>query len=295
LRDSLLLLNKIPGVTSFEALKPVKKAIGSGKAGHTGTLDKFASGLLVVLTGRALKLTPYFTNCDKRYHAVARFGSETDTLDPEGAVTAEAPVPEKDAIEAVLDRFRGKITQIPPVFSAIHVGGKRAYELARSGASVEMKPRSVTIHELTLRSYDPPFARLDIHCSAGTYIRALARDIAVAAGSRAHLVELTRTQAGAFLLAEALALTPETLNPADVLNALRPVDRRMFDALGIPVKELDEKNADAVRQGKPIGKNILPMDDDSAPRAAVFCGDRFIALLEKPPEGGGAWRYVFVF
>jgi tRNA pseudouridine55 synthase len=293
LHDAILLLNKIPGITSFEALKPVKKALGSRKVGHTGTLDKFAGGLLVVLTGKALKLTPYFTNCSKYYEALVRFGSETDTLDPEGLVTAEAPVPSKEAIDLVLERFRGRITQIPPVFSAIHVDGKRASELARSGVSVEMKPRSVTIHELSLCSYEPPFARLKIHCSAGTYIRALARDIAVAAGSRAHLAGLTRSQVGRFSLADAIPLLPEAPNHAGILNALRPVNRCIFDALAIPVCEIDEKTAAAVRQGKNIGENILPFEG-SASHAAVFYGGSFIALLEKQPSAS-RWHYAFVF
>jgi tRNA pseudouridine55 synthase len=293
LHDAILLLNKIPGLTSFEALKPVKKALASRKVGHTGTLDKFAGGLLVVLTGKALKLSPYFTNCSKHYEALVCFGSETDTLDPEGIIIAEAPVPSKEAIELVLEQFRGRITQIPPVFSAIHVGGKRAYELARSGVSVEMKPRFVTIHELSLCSYEPPFARLKVHCSAGTYIRALARDIAVAAASRAHLVELTRTQAGAFSLTDAIPLLPEASNPAVILNALQPVNKHIFDALAIPVCEIDEKTVAAVRQGKNIHENILPFEGPAS-HAAVFCGDSFIALLEKQPSGA-PWRYAFVF
>jgi tRNA pseudouridine55 synthase len=291
LRDALLLLNKSPGITSFEALRPVKKAVSSRKVGHTGTLDKFASGLLVVLTGRSLKLTPYFTNCEKRYEAVARFGVETDTLDIEGVVNAEAPLPEKCDIEAVLEQFRGKITQIPPVFSAVHVNGKRAHELARGGVSVEMKPRSVTIYDLKLCSYEPPFAKFSVHCSGGTYIRALARDIAVAAGSRAHLVELTRTQVGKFSLSEAFS-PPDAADDSRLLEALRPIDRGVFAALGIPVLELDEESAAAVRQGKYSGKNPLLFESPS-PRVTTFCGDEFTALFEKRPDG--TWRYAFVF
>ncbi|MDR2659247.1 MAG: tRNA pseudouridine(55) synthase TruB [Spirochaetaceae bacterium] len=307
-RNALLLLNKKPGITSFEALNPVKKALGSGKAGHTGTLDKFAGGLLVVLTGKALKLSSYFTNCGKRYEARVFFGSETDTLDPEGNVTAQAPVPEKEAVEAVLSCFCGEITQIPPAFSAIHVNGKRASQLARSGVPVEMKPRKVTIYEISLRRYEAPFAYLDVRCSAGTYIRALARDIAIAAGSRAHLACLTRTQSGAFLLGDALAVTPETAKE-DILNALRPIDGSVFEALDIPVRQVDEGSAAAMRQGKPVN-DIIPDTENFAPRrAAVFCGGDFIALVENMLFEAGKsrqadrncrrrfsdWRYGFVF
>jgi tRNA pseudouridine55 synthase len=138
LTDGLLLLNKAAGITSFEALTPVKKALGTGKVGHTGSLDRFADGLLVILIGKALKLASYLTNCGKRYEAVMRLGCETDTLDPEGLVTARAPVPEKSALEAVIRRFHGETTQIPPVYSAIHINGERAHKLARGGAVVEI-------------------------------------------------------------------------------------------------------------------------------------------------------------
>ncbi|MDR0663071.1 MAG: tRNA pseudouridine(55) synthase TruB [Spirochaetaceae bacterium] len=295
--DALLLLNKPTGITSFAALSPVKKALGCGKVGHTGTLDKFADGLLLVLTGRALKLSPYFTNCGKHYEALVRLGTETDTLDPEGRVVAEAGIPSKDTLEAVLDRFRGDIMQVPPLFSAIHLGGKRAYKLARAGTLVEIKPRPVTVHELYLSAYDPPFARLSVHCSSGTYIRSLARDIAIAAGSRAHLAGLTRTRVGAFLLPDALDLKPDSPPDHDeVINALLPIDRRIFDALSIPVREVDEKIAAAMRCGKPLGKDLPPIEA-SAPRAAVFCRDSFITLLERRPPSGSysSWRYAFVF
>jgi tRNA pseudouridine55 synthase len=305
LQDALILLNKPPGVTSFVALSPVKKALGCGKAGHTGTLDKFADGLLLVLTGRALKLSSYFTNCGKHYNALVRLGVETETLDPEGRVVAEAGIPSKDALEAVLDRFRGDIMQIPPLYSAIHLGGRRASELARGGIPVEMKPRPITVHELSLTAYDPPFARLSVHCSAGTYIRSLARDIAVAAGSRAHLAGLTRTRVGAFSLADALDLKDLKPEPPhfcdDIKNALRPIDRGIFDALSIPVCEVDEKTAAAMRCGKPPGKD-MPCIEASAHRAAAFFDGSFIALLEKRPPSGnlpgnspGNWRYAFVF
>jgi tRNA pseudouridine55 synthase len=293
--DGLILLNKEPGITSFEALNPVKKALGTRKVGHSGSLDKFADGLLVVLAGRALKLTPYVTGCGKRYEALVRLGSETDTLDPEGRVIAEAPVPPEAVFTAALERFRGGIMQTPPAFSAIHVGGKRAHELVRGGLPVEMKPRPVTIHELVLRYYEPPFARLGVHCSAGTYIRALARDIALAAGSRAHLAGLTRTMSGAFALTDALSLPPPPIDSDVIKNALRPIDRSVFAALSIPVVEADEKAADAMRHGKPVA-GILAPREKPAP-LAVFCGDSFIAMLDSRPaeNNGSRWRYAFVF
>jgi tRNA pseudouridine55 synthase len=280
-------LNKAPGITSFEALYPVKRALGTGKAGHTGTLDKFAGGLLVVLTGRALKLSSCFSGCCKTYEALVRFGAETDTLDPEGAVIAEAPLPAREAVEAALVRFRGPIMQTPPVYSALHIDGKRAHELARSGAAVEMKPRPVTIQSLELLRWEPPFATLAVRCSAGTYIRSLARDIALAVSSRAHLAALTRTEVGGYTLNEALADTSADA----VRTALRPIDRRMFGALSITVADVDGTQAAALRQGKPIDASALPPPPLS--RAAVFHDGSFVALLER--TDADRWKYAFVY
>ena len=304
LPDALLLLNKISGITSFRALAPVKRALASGKVGHTGTLDKFADGLLVVLVGRALKLSSFFTGCNKRYQALVRFGLETDTLDIEGDVVAESAPPSKEVLETAVRRFIGPIMQKPPAFSAIHLDGKRAYEFARNGLPVDMPPRPVTIYELTLQSYEPPLASISVLCSSGTYIRALARDIAVAAGSRAHLAALTRTELGRFKLTDALSLEDwENPNPDDIRNALRPIDEAVFAFLSIPVRHVDEKTAAAMRQGKPIDVSIL-QEEGPETRAgdlcAIFCGGSFTALIERrsptPPDEkkSACWRYVFV-
>ena len=202
--DGLILLHKRPGVTSFDALRDIKRLIGSGKAGHTGTLDKFADGLLLVLTGKALKLSRWFTHCDKQYEGTIRFGIETDTLDPEGSVIANAPLPDRETVEQALSRFTGEIEQAPPAYSAIHIDGERASTLARRGEVPEMRKRPVTIYRLELVAWEPPDARIFVHCSGGTYIRSLARDIALAAGSRAHLSALLRTQVAGFKLENAV-------------------------------------------------------------------------------------------
>ncbi|MCL2759407.1 MAG: tRNA pseudouridine(55) synthase TruB, partial [Treponema sp.] len=172
----LILLNKQPGITSFDALRDIKRALGTGKVGHTGTLDKFAQGLLIVLTGNALRLSQWFTGCDKKYTGRIKFGIETDTLDPEGNVIGEAALPSREQVENVLCKFTGEIKQAPPLYSAIHVNGQRASNLARAGKTPEMKERPVTVHELKLLSWEPPFADIFVHCSSGTYIRSLSRD-----------------------------------------------------------------------------------------------------------------------
>ena len=204
--SGLILLHKQPGITSFDALRDIKRMLGTGKVGHTGTLDKFAEGLLLALAGRALKLSRWFTHLDKQYEGVICFGAETDTLDPEGAVIAEAPLPSREAVEAALTRFCGAIEQAPPAYSAIHIDGKRASALARRGEIPQMQKRQVTIYRLELLSWQPPLAKIFVHCSSGTYIRSLARDIALAAGSRAHLVGLIRAKVGGFELEESVLL-----------------------------------------------------------------------------------------
>ena len=308
--SGMVLLRKPAGLTSFEALGAIKRALGTGKVGHTGTLDKFAQGLLVVLSGRALKLSPWFSRCDKRYEATIRFGVETDTLDPEGSSIACAEPPSREAVEAVLPQFTGSIMQAPPAYSAIHINGKRASALARAGEAPEMKQRPVHIYRLELRSWNPPLAEIFVHCSSGTYIRSLARDIAGATGSRAHLSALLRTGIAGFELAAAVDM--EAVAPgqgsagADASDSrpwLRRVDKTALNALGIPWFEIGPEGAGQIAQGKPLAPIIggagaisAPLDSPagktSPQPAGIFCGDDFIAMIEGT---GGKWRYSYVY
>jgi tRNA pseudouridine55 synthase len=290
-----MLLHKSPGYTSFESLNTVKKALGTRKVGHTGTLDKFASGLLVVLAGWALKLSPWFDLCDKRYEGVIRFGVETDTLDPEGVPVGEGSVPSREQLEQALTQFRGDILQAPPAYSAIHIEGKRAYQLARSGVEVTMEKRPVRIHALELRSYEPPLASVYVHCSKGTYIRSLARDIALAAGSRAHLVSLVRQRVAGFDAACAVSA-----DAPDLAAALRPIGPETFEALALPWTNVGEAAAKHIRQGKPLDR--LPGDalPHLIPEAAgVFCNRVFVAVIVKKQGSGDSrrsdpWSYGYV-
>lgn len=202
--SGVMLFAKESGPTSFSSLGVIKKALGTGRVGHTGTLDSFAEGLLVVLVGKMTRLVPYITATEKRYLAVVAFGSETDTLEPSGQVVARAPVPSRQQLESVLDQFRGRISQVPPLYSAIHVDGRRVSDLARSGQQVQLPPREITVHSLELTGFDGQYGLLEVVCSKGTYIRSLARDIARAAGSRGHLVALRRTGVGPFRLEDAV-------------------------------------------------------------------------------------------
>jgi tRNA pseudouridine55 synthase len=283
--SGLLLLRKREGLTSFESLGEIKRVLGTGKVGHTGTLDKFAGGLLVVLTGRALKLSPWFSHCDKQYEGTIRFGVETGTLDPEGSPVAEAPPPSREAVERILPQFTGDIMQVPPAYSAIHVDGKRASALARSGAIPEMKKRPVHIYKLELRSWEPPFARVFVHCSGGTYIRSLARDIALASGSRAHLSALIRTRVAGFMLEDARD---------SASCAIRPIDATAFSSLGIPRIEVDSQSAEKIMHGKPLaqvlGNNgtVFP----AASAAGVFSAGSLLAVIE---QTSGKWQYGYVY
>jgi len=200
----IIFLRKESGLTSFQALGRIKKVLGTRKVGHTGTLDKFAEGLLILLTGKMTRLNALITGMDKSYEALIRFGRETDTLDPEGLTVAEAPVPDLDTITGKLEIFRGTINQTPPLYSAVHIDGQRAHVLARKGVDAEVPSRQVTIYGLEILSYDAPDLKLKIHCSKGTYIRSLARDLGRACGSRASVQELLRTSIGPFRLEEAL-------------------------------------------------------------------------------------------
>jgi len=292
LKSGVIFLNKKAGVTSFEALGEIKRALGTGKVGHTGTLDKFASGLLVVLTGRALKLSPWFSHCDKQYTGRMRFGIETDTLDPEGSIIAEAEVPTREKVEQALSQFTGSIMQEPPVYSAIHVNGKRAYELARGGQAVEMKKRPVVIYKLELLSWDPPFADIFVHCSSGTYIRSLARDVALASGSRAHLCALTRTQVAGFKLEP----QPRPMAGKDISPL--PIDKNVIIALGLPWFEVTPQEAEKLIHGKPLepvleNKSLVSQNGSLQPgaegfSAAVFAGETLVAVVERT---GGMWKY----
>jgi tRNA pseudouridine55 synthase len=308
----LLLLHKKPGLTSFESLAQVKRALGVSRVGHTGTLDKFAEGLLLVLVGRALKLSPWFFHGDKEYTGRVRLGVETDTLDPQGQAVAEGPLPSREALEAVLPRFRGEILQAPPAYSAIRLGGKRASDLARAGKPPEMKQRPVRVYRLELSSWDPPFAEIEVHCSSGTYIRSLARDIALAAGSRAHLAALTRTRVAGFDLSRAVSggpdETPEALRA--LAEALTPIDRACIETLGLPCFDLPGEYLQNIIHGKPLSQALAgqklrfppasgPVDQAPGPypagkAAALFCGESFAGIIEQKP-GGEGWSYGCVY
>jgi tRNA pseudouridine55 synthase len=208
--DGVLLLDKPVGLSSNHALQRARRAMDAAKAGHTGTLDPFATGLLVCCMGRATKISAAMLNADKTYLAVVRFGLETDSGDLTGNPVMQAG-PDftgvtSEALLDVLSRFKGNITQIPPMYSALKRDGKPLYEYARAGIELERAPRDITIHRLELLSCEGLQAQIEVECSKGTYIRTLAEDIGRALGCGAHLTALRRTQVGPFSLEHAVTL-----------------------------------------------------------------------------------------
>ena len=197
----ILLLDKPAGITSNEALQHVKTLYQARKAGHTGSLDRMATGLLPLCFGEATKFSGYLLAADKTYDVTCRLGIETETGDADGATVRELPVPDLTLarIESVLTRFRGEISQIPPMYSALKHQGKRLYELAYQGIEVEREARAVTIHRLDLVQFNTPFLQLYVRCTKGTYIRTLAGDIGRELGCGASVHQLRRVGAGPFI------------------------------------------------------------------------------------------------
>ncbi len=206
--DGVLVVDKPQGPTSFDVVRDVRNALKTRKVGHTGTLDPMATGVLAICLGDATRIAQYLTDGDKAYEAVIRFGAETDTLDAEGQVTAEFPLPvlSREVLEAALAKFRGPILQTPPMYSAIKIGGKRLYELARAGEEVERAAREITVFELALRDFSASEVRLFVKASKGFFVRSLAQDVGRALGSGAHLTALRRVASGPFVLAQAISL-----------------------------------------------------------------------------------------
>lgn len=205
LSKGILLVDKETGTHSFRLVSLLRRLTRVEKIGHAGTLDPFATGLMVMLVGREFtQRSDQFLNSDKEYEATLRFGIATDTYDCDGQITERSTTtPTRAELEMVLGLFQGNILQIPPMFSAKKVAGKKLYDLARSGVTIERQPVRVTV-QITLISYDYPDACMRVTCSKGTYIRSLAHDIGRAVGSCAHLVQLRRLRSGAFSVADAL-------------------------------------------------------------------------------------------
>lgn len=214
-----LMVDKPVGPTSHDVVDMARRALRTRRIGHAGTLDPFASGLLILAVGKATKEISRYVGLDKTYEATMRLGASSDTMDRTGALEQWACAPvSREALEGALEKFRGVIEQKPPMYSAKKVGGRKLYALAREGKEVERKPALVTIHELELVEYIWPRAKIRCRVSSGTYIRALAHDLGAALGCGAYLEELRRTAIGAFDVKDAVA--PDGIGPAAVRTEL---------------------------------------------------------------------------
>ena len=243
LLDGVLLLDKPEGLSSNHALQRARRALDARKAGHTGTLDPFATGLLVCCLGRATKLCGIMLEADKCYDATLTFGEETDSGDLTGNITARAPEGftgvTREALLDVLPAFRGEIEQVPPMYSALKRDGKPLYEYARQGIELERPPRRVTIRQLELLDFDGMHARLKIDCSKGTYIRTLAQDIGRSLGCGAHLSALRRTRVGPFDIAHSVGL--EALQAMEApQQALLPLNALPAGLMPATLQQKDE-------------------------------------------------------
>jgi tRNA pseudouridine55 synthase len=257
--DGILVVDKPIGPTSHDIVGLIRKLAATKRVGHGGTLDPFASGVLPVFLGRGTRVVEFHLGDRKRYRATVCFGASSTTDDLEGELTpADRRAPTRDDVDAALPGLTGRILQRPPAYSAIKVAGRRAYAMARAGEPVTLQPREVTIHELALVEWDGsepdrPIAVLDVACSAGTYVRALARDLGERLGGAAYLGALRRTGAGPFGEAEALSLdavrAAASAGPSELTALLRPID----DGLDrFPDVALTEREVDAVSRGQAI-------------------------------------------
>lgn len=323
--SGIVLFAKRPGRTSFSSLYTIKHAANTSKVGHTGTLDSFASGLLVVCVGSLTRLASRITAFDKTYHAVICFGEETDTLDPHGQIVKNSELPDFTSLQNAVNSFTGKIMQSPPAFSAIHINGKRASDLARSGKAEEIPARPVTVYnsqiieiqteDSTIYDLSKPdfnlnsladkkvkYALVRFEVSKGTYIRCLARDIAKACNSCAHLVGLLRTKVGDFLLEEAAGFSlldsftiesvlknlntqkeiDEISLQQEVLEKMKSMDKALAKECGFASLNLLKQAEFSFYNGKPIKKNmfesfLISDDIEDEIQCAVFTEENVFA------------------
>ncbi len=308
--DGILVIAKPAGPTSHDIVALVRRLAATKRVGHGGTLDPFAAGVLPVFLGHATRIVEYHLGDRKAYRATVCFGAASSTDDLEGELTpAGGPPPTREAVEAALPGLIGTIWQRPPAYSAIKVGGRRAYALARAGETVELATREVTIQSMTLVSWDDtdpdrPIAVVDVGCSAGTYIRALARDLGAMLGGAAYLGALTRTASGPFTLDSATPLdeirAAAADGPAGIVPLLRPLDTGLD---GFPVVTLTTDEVAAIARGQfvrpsaglpqPTGQYRLRAPDGALVAIATASAGRlapdkvFVAPVARPPVSVG--------
>jgi tRNA pseudouridine55 synthase len=279
--SGVLVIDKPIGLTSHDVVQIVRRGTGIRRAGHTGTLDPRASGVLVILIGPAVRLSEYVSASDKRYQATIRLGSSTDTFDAEGTITSSASIEDitEEDFNNVLEHFIGEIEQTPPPYSAVKVQGRKAYDMAREGEEFELSPRTIHVYSLEVLEWAPPEVVIDVYCSSGTYVRSLANDLGKELGTGAHLVGLRRTKSGRFTLRDAVPLRriQESFDAGNWYRFLIPAAEALADW---PIVELDADEVELIRHGHRIPS---APDDSGLARGVSEQGD-LVALLEVDVE-----------
>ncbi len=281
-------IDKPTGMTSHDVVALLRHELRLRKLGHAGTLDPLATGVLVLCVGPATRLSEYVMQTTKRYRAQLLAGVSTDSYDAEGAIVAQydASGLTREQVEAALPQFRGDIEQLPPMYSAVKQGGRKLYELAWDGQTVERRTRPISITELALVDWSPPQFTLELACSAGTYVRSLAHDLGIALGTGAHLTGLTRTVSGVFRLED--AVTPDqVLATPDWQGLLVPPATAMPH---LPPVSVDAAMSARLLQGRPV--SCSPTDPEVALAQAQGPEGALLAIVERD---GASWRPRKVF
>jgi tRNA pseudouridine55 synthase len=275
--SGVLVVDKPIGLTSHDVVQIIRRGTGIRRAGHTGTLDPRASGVLVVLIGPAVRLSEYVSASDKRYQATIRLGSSTDTFDSEGTIVSSASIDDltEDHFNEVLGKFIGEIEQTPPPYSAVKVQGRKAYDMAREGEEFELEPRIINVYSLEVLEWAPPEVVIDVYCSSGTYVRSLANDLGKELGTGAHLVGLRRTKSGRFTLRDAVPMRrlQEAFDAGNWYRNLIPAAEALADW---PMLELNADQVELVRHGHRIPASP---EQKGLARGVSEQGD-LVALLE---------------
>jgi tRNA pseudouridine55 synthase len=292
--NGIVVLDKPKGMSSNAALQAVKRIFDANKAGHTGSLDPLATGVLPLCLGEATKVSQFLLDSNKRYQTKIKLGVRTDSGDAEGSVISSCDKVDVSLsqVKKVLSRFKGEIEQLPPMYSALKVNGVPLYKLARKGQTIERKTRLVTVFNIDLVEYDSPFIELEIFCSKGTYIRTIADDIGEALGCGAHIVELRRLQAGCFDLQESVTLKQleserEEFGLEAIDDLLIEADRAVED---LPEVILPAVSANCIKQGQAVLARHLPADG----LVRLYEEDQFIGIGSIDEDGRVAPRRLIV-
>lgn len=294
--SGVLVVDKPIGMTSHDVVNAVRFGTGIRRAGHTGTLDPRASGVLVILVGPAVRLSEYVSASDKRYQAIIRMGASTDTFDADGRFTRQVqPVINvtEQQFEDALKNFVGEIEQTPPPYSAVKVRGRRAYDMARRGETVALLPRKINVYHLEVLEWAPPEVVIDVHCSSGTYVRSLANDLGEVLGTGAYLVGLRRTKSGRFSLRDATPLRKlqEAFRAGNWYQYLIPAAEALGDW---PAVDLDPDEVEAVKHGHRIPANPADRPGINNLVRGVSMAGELVALMELDPTTS-EWQPKKVF